>query len=329
MKKTIIFTHKNDIDGINALILAKLVFSNLDYELCPGFNELDKIFNHYLNNNLFLKYDQIFITDLSLQDPTLSIVGNSSLKDKILIFDHHQMSINNSLNRYDFTNIIEEDELGKKCATQLFYQYLVDNNFLKPTSALEEFVELTRLEDTWDWKKDKINGEKAHDLAILFSILKIPNYITTMLKKLNDDIKEFKYTKEEIKKITYKKEEYIKRLNKYYNSIIYLNDEFDNKFGILYADYEYRNEIAEYIRNLGNPEHIKYVMIVAMNDNFCQKSYRSITDGFDVNKIAEFHGGGGHPNASSVNITKQQKNIAKNLDKEEGLKYLAKCKYLI
>lgn len=71
MKKIILFTHKNDIDGINALILALLAFPNLDYELIPGFKELDTIFNNYLNNNLFSKYDQIYITDLALQDPTL------------------------------------------------------------------------------------------------------------------------------------------------------------------------------------------------------------------------------------------------------------------
>ncbi len=329
MKKVIIFTHKNDIDGINALILAKLAFSNLDYELCPGFKELDTIFNNYLNSNLFSKYDQIYITDLALQDPTLKKVANSLLRDKILIFDHHQTSINNNLNRYEFTHIIEKDEHGKKCATQIFYQYLITNNFLKETKALDEFVSLTRLEDTWDWKKDKINGEKAHDLAILFSILQIPTYITTMLDKLRNNPKEFKYTDEELRKVSAKKEEYLHTLKKYYDSIIYLNDEFNNKFGILTADYEYRNEIAEYIRGIGNPENIKYIVIVAMSDYYLQKSYRSITNNFDVSKIAELHGGGGHRDAASVKITKEQKNKAKTLDKEESLKYLAKCKYLI
>ena len=329
MKKIILFTHKNDIDGINALVLAKLAFNDLDYELCPGFKELDTIFNNYLNSNLFSKYDQIYITDLALQDPTLTKVANTPLKDKILIFDHHQTSINNNLNRYEFCHIIEEDELGKKCATQLFYQYLVTNNYIKRTKAMDEFVSLTRLEDTWDWKKDKINGEKAHDLAVLFSFLQIPTYITTMIDKLKNNPEEFNYTNEELRKITNKKEEYLQTLKKYYDSIIYLNDEFNNKFGILIANYEYRNEIAEFIRGLGNPEHIKYIVIVAMNDLYSQKSYRSITDGFDVSKIAEFHGGGGHKDAASVKISKEQMNKATTLNKEESLKYLAKCRYLI
>lgn len=324
MKKVILFTHKNDIDGINALILALLAFPNLDYELIPGFKELDTIFNNYLNNNLFSKYDQIYITDLALQDPTLKKVANSSLREKILIFDHHQMSINNNLDRYEFSHIIAEDELGKKCATQLFYQYLISNNFLTSTKALDEFVSLTRLEDTWDWKKDQLNGSKAHDLAILFNILGITPYINTILDKLKNHSEKLEYTEAELTKIATKKEEYTKKLQNYYNSMVYLNDEFNNKFGILIADYEYRNEIAEFIRGLGNPEHIKYIVIVAMNDLYSQKSYRSITDGFDVSKIAEFHGGGGHKAAASVNITKEQK-----LNNEDSLKYLAKCKYLI
>ena len=66
-----------------------------------------------------------------------------------------------------------------------------------------------------------------------------------------------------------------------------------------------------------------------MNDLYSQKSYRSITDGFDVSKIAEFHGGGGHKDAASVKISKEQMNKATTLNKEESLKYLAKCRYLI
>lgn len=329
MKKVIIFSHQSDIDGINAIILAKMAFPNLVYQLSPGFKELDAIFNNYFNNNLLNAYEQIFITDLALIEPTLTKVANSNLKDKILIFDHHQMSINTNLNRYDFTHIIEEDENGKKCATELFYQYLINNKMLKRTKALDEFVELTRLEDTWEWKQNKEIGDKAHNLAILFNILGIDSYIIKMFNKLNNNTEEFNFDDIELNLIENKKMDYNKLLKEYIDSILYLYDEFNNKFGILYANYEYRNEIAEYIRNMGNPVDIKYVIIVAMDKGFGQKSYRTITDGFDVNEIAELHGGGGHPNAASVNITKEQRDEAKTLDEKESLKYLAKCQYFI
>ena len=216
-------------------------------------------------NNLFSKYDQIYITDLALQDPTLTKVANSSLREKILIFDHHQMSINNNLDRYEFSHIIAEDESGKKCATQLFYQYLITNNFLKETKAMDEFVSLTRLEDTWDWKKDQLNGSKAHDLAILFNILGITPYINTIIDKLKNHSEKLEYTEAELTKIVTKKEEYTKKLQNYYDSMIYLNDEFNNKFGILTADYEYRNEIAEYIKETRN--HVLYRVTPIFEDD--------------------------------------------------------------
>ena len=150
-----------------------------------------------------------------------------------------------------------------------------------------------------------------------------------MFNKLNNNTEEFNFDDEELNLIENKKKDYNKLLKEYIDSILYLYDEFNNKFGILYANYEYRNEIAEYIRNMGNPVDIKYVIIVAMDKGFGQKSYRTITDGFDVNEIAELHGGGGHPNAASVNITKEQRDEAKTLDEKESLKYLAKCQYFI
>ena len=34
---------------------------------------------------------------------------------------------------------------------------------------------------------------------------------------------------------------------------------------LVFADYEYRNELAEYIQNNGNKENIKYFIVMAMN----------------------------------------------------------------
>lgn len=65
------------------------------------------------------------------------------------------------------------------------------------------------------------------------------------------------------------------------------------------------------------------------NGEFGQKSYRSIDEGFDVNEIAMLHGGGGHLEAASVNITEEQKSKALVLSKKEGLKYLADSNYLL
>lgn len=207
---------------------------------------------------------------------------------------------------------------------------LIQNNLISNTGAINEFVELTRLEDTWEWKKSRIVGEKVHDLAILFNAIGLNNYISSITSKLLNNPVSFELSEEEKDLIKNKRGEYNNLLQSILSSAEYFLDENNNKFGIVFADYEYRNELAEYIRKHGNLVAIKYFIVVAMDKGeFGQKSYRSIEDNFDVNEVAVMHGGGGHPGAASVNITKEQKEKALVLTKKEGLKYLADSKYLI
>lgn len=325
--KNIIFSHESDIDGLGCIILSKLAFEEVDYLLKPNVYKLEKTFRNYIETGNLSQYDKIYVTDLALHNPSLKMVAESSLKDKVLIFDHHKSAIDENLNIYDFTKIVEEDETGKRCGTDLFYEYLMNNNLIKTNRAIDEFVGLTKLEDTWQWKKVK-NGEKAHDLAILLNAIGAENYIANMIAKLKANTNNFEMNEQEIALIKKKKEEYDDILKSIMKSAEYFVDENNNKFGIVYANYEYRNELAEYIKRKGNPENIKYFIAVAMDKGeFGQKAYRSIIEGFDVSEIAVQHGGGGHLSAAGVNITGQQKAKALKLPKREGLKYLANSSY--
>lgn len=329
MSKVVIFSHESDIDGLGCVILAKLAFSEAKYVLAPNVEKLELIFRDYLNTEKLENYDKIFVTDLALYDPALTMVAESSLKDKVLVFDHHKMSIENKMNRYSFTKIIEEDSTGKRCATDLFFEYLSNNNYLAPTKCLKQFVELTRLEDTWEWKNADDFGKMAHDLAILFNSIGIEKYISKMIQILSNDNNTFSFSNDDITIIQKKKEAYEKNLQTIISSIEYFVDENNNKFGIVYANYEYRNELPEYIEKIGNPQSIKYIIIIAMDKGeYGQKSYRSIDKNFDVNVIAMKHGGGGHPGAACVSITKEQKEKVLELNKKDGLQYLANSKYL-
>ena len=323
MYKIIIFSHESDIDGLGSIVLSKIAFKNFDYELFPNPEKLELTFRKYIENNKLDKYDKIFITDLSLSEPSLTMVANSNLKDKVLVFDHHIQAINDNLNKYSFTKIIEKENNIKTCGTELFYKYLIDNKFIKKKKIIDTFVEYTRLEDTWEWKQ---KNKKSHDLAILFNSIGIDKYIDIMTNKLLNNYK-FTYTKEGRKIINNKKKEYNQILKKYIKETECFYDEYNNKYGIVYADYEYRNEIAESFKK-NNKYNIKYIIIVALDKGeYGQKSYRSVLENFDVNFIANIHGGGGHPSAAAVNISKEQKEIALSLNKKEGLKYLAESKY--
>lgn len=328
--KVLLFTHESDIDGLGNLVLAKLAFKDLDYILCPGFKDLESKFRECLSNGTLLPYDRIYITDLALHHPALTMLDNDeNLNKKVLIFDHHAGSLDEGCGIYDYETITELDELGNKtCGTKLFYEHLINNGYLIQKTILDEFVELTRLEDTWEWKQKGDFGIKAHDLAILFnSINNREEYTSRMLTKINND-ETIKYNEEELNIIQNKKDEYERALKETLEDSIILIDENGNKFCAVFAKYEYRNELTEYIEKIGNPEGIKYIIVVAMDKGLNgQKSYRTIGTGTDVNEIAVAHGGGGHPEAACVVITEEQKEHAKTLTKKDALTYLVNSKY--
>ena len=330
--KVIIFSHESDIDGLGSIVLGKLAFDDIEYDLSPNVITLEEKFRSLIESKEIYKYDKIYITDLALYNPSLELVSKDPILSKrVLVFDHHRSAINEGCDRFDFTTITETDETGKKkCGTELFYEYLCASGLISKTNALDSFVELTRLEDTWEWKKTGELGESAHDLAILFNGVGIDEYINKMYSKLSNKPDEFSLTKEEQKIVTTKKEEYAALLRSIWSNAEFFKDESNNSLAAVFADYEYRNEIAEHAKKQ-NIEELKYLIIVALEQGaFGQKSYRSIEEGFDVGKIAEAHGGNGHPSAASVNITEEQKKYAltlKNKSNRESLEYLINSSY--
>ena len=96
--KVLLFTHKNDIDGMGSAILAKLAFSEVDYVLCATF-DLQKEIAKYLDSGKIYDYDMIFVTDLWLEEPMFSkIASDEQLTDKFFIFDHHKSSFEHNDN---------------------------------------------------------------------------------------------------------------------------------------------------------------------------------------------------------------------------------------
>ena len=82
---------------------------------------------------------------------------------------------------------------------------------------------------------------------------------------------------------------------------IYYKEILGYKAGIIFIDYEYRNDIAEYIRE--NKIDIDFVMLIALD--YGTISYRKIKEGMNVRKIAEKFGGKGHDGAASSPISSE------------------------
>ena len=97
--------------------------------------------------------------------------------------DHHKTEIEEGNNKYDFVNIIIENNMGvKESGTSLFYKYLLDNNYLEESKILNEIVQWTRQYDVWDWQKE--NNYNAKKLHILFETLGYKKYLELMNYKV-------------------------------------------------------------------------------------------------------------------------------------------------
>lgn len=298
--KVLLFTHKNDIDGMGNAILAKLAFDSVDYVLCETF-DLKKKVEEYLKNKKIYEYEKIFITDLCLGEENLKQIDeDEKLKGKFQIIDHHKTYEDEKYTRFSFVQVKLKNDHGLCCATSLFYEYLLNNNYLVRNDAIDEFVELTRQHDTWEWK-NIYNNEKSRELAILFDAIGINGYIKFIYEKLLKE-QTFEYNEIERMLINNKKIEISEAVEEYLDKIYYKNI-LDLKAGIIFINYEYRNELAEYLRE--NKYDIDFVMMISLDRGVV--SYRSTKAGISVRKVAEYFGGKGHDKAATNPITSKSK----------------------
>ena len=304
--KVLLFTHKNDIDGMGNAVLAKLAFEDVDYILCGTF-DLKKKVSEYLENKKIYEYDKIFITDLCLDEEMLKIISeDEKINSKFQILDHHKTYEDEKYTKYPFVKVQLKNEFGLCCGTSLFYEYLLENDLIKETDVVKEFVELTRQHDTWEWK-NIYNNEKSRELAILFDCLGTEGYIGFMYSKLREE-KVFQLNEVESILIRNKKDEIAEVIKEYMNQIYYRTI-LGLKAGILFIDYQYRNEIGEYLRE--NKYDIDFVMMISLDRNVV--SYRSVKPGSSVRQVAEYFNGKGHDVAATNPITEEQKQEILNI----------------
>ena len=295
--KVLLFTHKNDIDGMGNAILAQLAFKEVDYELCGTFDLTSSVQSYFEGEKIY-QYDRIYVTDLCLEDPVLSKVAmNSKLEGKVLVFDHHKTFTDPKYTSHKFVTVKIEDEKGLCCGTSLFYKYLVSEGLIdKDNKCISEFVELTRQHDTWEWR-NIYNNEKARELSILFDALGYDGYISLMTEKLRkEDIFEFDSMERIL--IENRKKQIALKCEYYKDKIIY-REILGMKAGIVFITYEYRNELAEYFRE--NKFDMDFTMMIALDPGVV--AYRSVREGKAVRPVAELSGGKGHDKAATNPIT--------------------------
>ena len=300
--KVLLFTHSQDIDGMGCAVLARKAFG--DYTLVPTKTfEITKNVENYIKSKKIYDFDKIYVTDLCIKEPVLKFIDNDEiLKNRLLVLDHHKTEIEEGNNKYDFVNIIVQKNGRKESGTSLFYNYLIQNNYLQRSNILDELVEWTRQYDVWDWEsKNNINARNLH---VLFEVLGYDAY----LKIINDKVDKLNsivfnnYEKEVIDKFNKEMEKNILNILNDMKCVDLSIDGNIFKVGFVKCPYKYRNDMNKFIKknNVYNIDAVGMIMT-----DIETVSYRQVKD-VDVSIISNYFGGKGHRGAGS-NLQENEK----------------------
>lgn len=293
--KVLLFTHEQDIDGMGNAILGKLAFEKFDFITCKTF-EINKKVQETIANGSIYNYDKVFVTDLCIKEPLLGFIDkNESIKEKMLILDHHKSEIVEGNDKYSFVNIVIENEKGKVSGTSLFYEYLLSNGYLKSNKSLDELVEWTRQYDTWEWKQ--YNNENGRNLHVLFEVMGYQKYIDMILKMLKKADGLF-FDNDQLTIINNFNEDFKRNVKEILDGMKVYELNLDGKVyrvGYVKSIYKYRNDINEVIMK----DNINDIDLVGMiMTDMDVVSYRNVKP-VDASLIAGYFGGKGHKGAAT------------------------------
>lgn len=307
MSKIKLFSHI-DLDGIGCAVLAYLAFGreNVDVEYC-GYDDINEKVCEFLNDDeLVESYDQVFITDISVNSDVASMIdGSETAKIRVKLFDHHATALH--LNEFDWCNVRVFGETGlKTCGTELFYEYLRDNgrfnvhsgdDYWNNSSNAEKFAEIVRDYDTWRWKEEGSWGQISKNLNDLFGIYGREKFIDIYVNRLWSKSMEI-FASLDLILLENRQNEidiYVKSKEK---QLVKHKDLFGNDFGVVFAERfvsELGNRLSE------NHPELAYIAMIDMGNR--RISYRTVRDGIHLGtEIAHSYGGGGHDKAAGSNF---------------------------
>ena len=242
MQKVVIFTHGIDIDGYGCAVLAKLAYGDDTQILYADNFDLDQIFVKEWKRGWLNNFDKVFITDhCPSMKLCLAIQEDKELLEKITIFDHHASRLDEQ-GSLDWVNIVDQNEKGKQSGTSLFFEYLARNGRVKRHGAVQEFVELTRQYDTWEWTK--LNNPLPNELNTLAMAIGREEYVEKMTKRLTKDKNVFLFSAQDLIDIKNYKEEFKKQVEHYLSQIKVVDFQGD-KVGYVQIKDLFKNDIAQ------------------------------------------------------------------------------------
>ncbi len=277
----ILITH-TDLDGAGCAVVARHFYQEqLTKIFHVEYDTVEELLLELLKNSS----ETIIMADISMNKETAAII-QANYSNRFEIFDHHQTSFS-YLSKYPWANFDMSC-----CATKLFFNILKKRNPLIPIPEnLEKFV--FHVNDVDLWLHNDPSSMFYNDLVNLFGVEYFVQFILPRLYenepllRLNDTIY--------LNGIQAKKQHYFKQRTQ--QTILQGNR-------LIVIASRYISELCQYLRD--NPqspewkEKADYIDVINLeNKNHSLRSYR---DDFDVSKIAESFGGGGHKKAAGYQM---------------------------
>lgn len=301
-----LFTH-TDLDGVGCAILGLLAFNDIDIEYCD-YIDVNDIIGRFVNDNMYDKYDKIFITDISVNEEVAKGINNLKDRCKFNLIDHHKTA--EWLNKYSWCYVDEYAKglRGTRLAsgTSLFFDRIQSSIPKYKIRPVAELVEIIRKYDTWEWKESaSLIPKQWNDL---FIILGRDRFIETTLDKLLYYDIEFRSTDKLLLELEQEKiDRYIESMRGNIIKSVILEGKYS--MGIVFAD-KYTSELANSL--LLDNYSMDIIAIVDLNK--LTISYRTIKNGINLGtEVASIYGGGGHPKAAGSQIEKDIRDEVANI----------------
>ncbi|MBU3573188.1 oligoribonuclease [Priestia aryabhattai] len=286
-----------DLDGVGCGVLAKLAFGDRIKIRYNSIASLNREVEWFLENEE--RNTHLFITDLSVNEENEKRLEEfSQTGGKVQLLDHHKTALH--FNEYEWGHVVVEDNEGSLASgTSLFYEYLIENELIQTSNAVDEFVELVRQYDTWEWEKN--NNQEAHRLNALFFLISIDEFEEKMVNRLQNS--DHFFFDEFEQKILDMEEDKVERYIRRKRRELVQTSIGDYLAGIVYAE-SYHSELGN---ELGKEyPHLDYIAMLNMGGK--RISLRTIHDHVDVSEVAGHYGGGGHSKAAGCSLTNEAYN---------------------
>ena len=135
------------------------------------------------------------------------------------LLDHHKTALH--LNDYSWAKVLVSYDDGNSLLQPHYFMITYLKTMIKANDSLNEFVELIRQYDTWEWEKNELI--KAKQLNDLFSLLSLDEFEGKMIERLkSEETFSFNDFEQQILKMEEEKiNRYIRKKNRELDSNVY------------------------------------------------------------------------------------------------------------